>query len=180
MKLSRFAYPVATAAVLCAVSTAMAAPASAASTVTFKNAGSGKNLEIDNKELQKDGAKVQQWDYKRSPAPKQGKWILKGLGNGKYSIVNAANGKNLEIDNKDVNKDGAKVQQWGYKGSNVPKNGQWIVKALGKGAYSIVNAANGKNLEIDNKDVAKNGAKAQQWGYKKGSNVPKVGQWVKG
>ncbi|MFI9082099.1 RICIN domain-containing protein, partial [Streptomyces sioyaensis] len=93
---------------------------------------------------------------------------------GIITLKNTSNGKNLEIDSADLKKDGAKAQQWGYKkGYAVPKNGQWSLKSLRGGAYSIVNVANGKNLEIDSADLKKDGAKAQQWGYKKGYAVPK-------
>jgi hypothetical protein len=105
--------------------------------------------------MEKNGAKVQQWDYGNVENQ-----LFKLVADGEYyRIVAKCSNKCLDIPSENMEKNGAKLQQWDC---NDVDNQQFKIIAEGE-YYRIVAKCSNKCLDIPSENMEKNGAKVQQW-----------------
>ncbi|MBN2486782.1 MAG: RICIN domain-containing protein [Bacteroidales bacterium] len=124
-------------------------------TYLLQNRYSGLYLDVDDGQINNDGANVQQWS-KTNAANQQFRFT--DLGNGVYQIICVASGKSIDISGVSTN-DGANVHQWSYVGG---ANQKFVVKDAGGGYYKLVASHSNKIVEVAGFSTS-TGGNIQQW-----------------
>ena len=115
----------------------------------FRNACSGKSLDIEGVATGTNNTKVQLWSNNTSNAQK---WSLttpieKPIENGVYSFDSVVgNGQRLDVDGGQINRDGGNLQLWSRNGSDNQKFELTYNKD--SGYYSIKNIAAKRNIDV--------------------------------
>ena len=90
------------------------------------------------------------------------------MGNGVYTIKNAASGKQVEVQGG-RNSNGAKVQQYAGNGTQAQR---WMIRDFGGQSFGFIGSASNKALDVPSglamagkglQIYTQNGSKAQQW-----------------
>lgn len=121
---------------------------------------SGQCLDVAWEEVNKNGARVQQWTC-YGVKQKNQIWHLVPVDDRYFQIKSMQSGKCLDVARQEVNNNGARVQQWTCYGAE-QANQMWSLIPM-SGGYQIRSKESGKCLDVPWEIADKNGARVQQW-----------------